>query len=205
MRTTTLLVVLLAAACSSSTMPDRDAGDGMDAGIDASFRMDAGARDSGAPDAGALDAGGDDAGMDAALDSGLLSGCVVEYFAPQGDGCFCQGPVASFGSYVYRQSLGIEVYDAADPENLVRLGSVEERPSASGRLAVLGDLLVSSLDFVEEPLRLIRCGTLQHRRKLRVLEPTRFTLLPRGMATSPSSNTPKSVRTSCAIASTRRE
>ncbi|MFK7999948.1 MAG: hypothetical protein AB8H86_10135 [Polyangiales bacterium] len=141
-----LLAALL--ACSSSTSPTGDAADvGMDAAVD-SASFDAGV-DSGV-DAG-VDAPAEDAGNDAGPP---LSACVIEYFDNQGDGCFCMGPVATFENYVYRQSLGIEVYDAQDPSSLIRLRNVDERPSANGHLAVRGDVLISSLDFEEQPLRL---------------------------------------------------
>lgn len=150
-------LVLLAAllGCSSSISPG-DAGSELDGGT----MRDVGGADA-AADVAPADAGQDaaaDVGVDVAVDvgndSGALSSCVVEYFMSQGDGCFCMGPIATFGQYVYRQSLGIEVFDAQDPENLVRLANVDERPSANGRLAVRGALLVSTLDFEEAPIRL---------------------------------------------------
>lgn len=149
MRTHSVFLAALL-GCSSSTSP-ADAGalrdvDGVDASAD-TVSFDAGADV-------AIDVGADGA-MDAAgADAGPLSACVIEYYDSQGDGCFCMGPLATFENYVYRQSLGIEVYDAEDPSSLVRLANVEERPSANGRVAVRGDLLISSLDFEEQPLRL---------------------------------------------------
>lgn len=145
-----LLAVLL--GCSSSSSP-ADAGGVQDVtSADAAdiARFDAGLGSLVDAAADAADA----ADVAPALDAGALSACVIEYYDNQGDGCFCMGPVATFENYVYRQSLGIEVYDARDPSNLVRLANVEERPSANGAIAVRGGLLISSLDFEEQPLRL---------------------------------------------------
>jgi hypothetical protein len=148
-----LLAVMALLGCSSSSSP-ADAGSAFDAEVDTSAVRDVGAADEGTPDADPMDAEVDAALPDVGVDAGPLRSCTIEYFMNQGDGCFCMGPVASFGRYLYRQSLGIEVYDVQDPENLVRLDNVEERPSSNGRIAVRGGLLVSSLNFEAEPLRL---------------------------------------------------
>jgi len=60
-----------------------------------------------------------------------------------GEGCFCQGPAVLHGDVLYRQSIGIEVWDVADPATPSLLGMVSERPGSEGGLAIARDHLIS--------------------------------------------------------------
>jgi hypothetical protein len=84
-------------------------------------------------------------------DAGSLSGCDVTTGPTVGEGCFCRGPVVATDDYVYRQSIGIQVFarDTFDEPVFV----VEERPSAQGGLVRVGDHLVSAVDFEDPALR----------------------------------------------------
>jgi len=133
---TRLLPVLLFACGSSHVSPSDDAG-----------------REPETFDAGTTDADATDA-PDAGIDAGpsLLRRCELTQDPPLelfGDGCFCRGPLVARGGHLYRQSIGIEVFRIRDGLP-VRVGSVDERPSSQGGLAVAGDHLVSVIDHAPE-------------------------------------------------------
>ena len=93
-----------------------------------------------------------DAGLseDAAapLDAGRpITSCTPESFALRGEGCFCSGPIALYGEALYRQAIGIEVYDLSDPVDPRLVTTVEERAGSEGGLALLGAHLVSVTNF----------------------------------------------------------
>lgn len=75
--------------------------------------------------------------------------CTVEIGEQQGEGCFCNGPIAYANGFLYRQSIGIEIY-AVDRGELTPMGVVEERGSAQGGLVIAAGHLVSLLDFAED-------------------------------------------------------
>ena len=88
-----------------------------------------------------------DAGaFDDAADSPVIS-CVPEGFPLRGEGCFCSGPIALHGDVLYRQSIGVEVYDLSDPVDPRLVTTVEERAGSEGGLALLGAHLVSVANF----------------------------------------------------------
>ncbi len=124
----TLIASLLLAACGSSFM----------------------AEDAPAPDGGPADLAlpGLDGGRSDAFVARPTS-CTVELGEQQGEGCFCNGPIAYANGFLYRQSIGIEVY-AADGGELTPMGVVEERGSAQGGLVIAAGHLVSLLDFAED-------------------------------------------------------
>ncbi len=80
--------------------------------------------------------------------------CTIEAGERLGEPCFCNGPLAYRDGFLYRQSVGIEVY-AADGGELTPLGNVEERPSAQGGLIIANGHLVSLLDFAEDDENLL--------------------------------------------------
>jgi len=109
---------LIALACSSSHVDEPPA----DAGV------------------GAVDVGPD---VRADAGPGGLSSCELTLGEPMGEGCFCSGPAVRFGDFVYRQAIGIEVWDVSAPLEPVLAGQVDERPASSGGLAVVDGHLVS--------------------------------------------------------------
>jgi len=124
----TLIASLLLAACGSSHMVD-----------------DAPAPDGGPVDLAlpAPDGGGPD---------GFVrrpTSCSIDIGERVGEGCFCNGPIAYHDGFLYRQSIGIEVYQAEGGE-LTPMGVVEERGSAQGGLVIAAGHLVSLLDFAED-------------------------------------------------------
>lgn len=124
-----LIASLLIAACGSSHMTDE--GPAPDGGPPVDMALPS-------VDGGDLDA-----------DLRTPTSCTVETGERLGEGCFCNGPLAYRDGFLYRQSIGIEVYTADGGDlNLVR--TVEERASAQGGLAIAGDHLVSLLDFSED-------------------------------------------------------
>ncbi|MCU0675353.1 MAG: hypothetical protein MUE69_21480 [Myxococcota bacterium] len=84
-------------------------------------------------------------------DAGSLSRCEVTTGPTVGDGCFCRGPIVATDDYVYRQSLGIQVFARDRFESPVFV--VDERPSAQGGLVRVGEHLVSAVDFEDPALR----------------------------------------------------
>lgn len=87
------------------------------------------------------DAGGlDDAGSP-------ITSCAPESFALRGEGCFCSGPIVLAGDVLYRQAIGVEVYDLSDPVDPRLVTTVEERAGSEGGLALLGTHLVSVANF----------------------------------------------------------
>jgi hypothetical protein len=64
-----------------------------------------------------------------------------------GEPCFCDGPVAVHRGHLYRQSVGIEVFDLADPIAPVRVGMADERTSSRGELVIVDDNLISLGEF----------------------------------------------------------
>jgi len=72
-----------------------------------------------------------------------LTSCGLTLGEPVGEGCFCPGPAARFGDVVYRQAIGIEVWDVSSPLSPVLAGQVDERAASSGGLAIVEDHLVS--------------------------------------------------------------
>jgi hypothetical protein len=102
----------------------------------------------------------DDAGLPPLTDAGFvedaanapdggpeLTACAPESFGLWGEGCFCSGPIALYGDVLYRQAIGIEVYDRSDPADLRLVTTVEERAGSEGGLALLGAHLVSVTNF----------------------------------------------------------
>jgi len=85
------------------------------------------------------------------LDAGSLSRCTITTGPTVGDGCFCRGPIVATDDYVYRQSIGIQVFARDRLESPVFV--VDERPSAQGGLVRVGDHLVSAVDFEDPALR----------------------------------------------------
>lgn len=119
-RFTLLTLPFLLAACSSSHVVD-------------------GAR----ADASPLDV--DDAGA-APHDASrpIPTRCAPELGDLVGDGCFCRGPLASFGSVVYRQSIGVEVWDVSSPMAPTLAGVLDESSASEGGLAITGGHLLST-------------------------------------------------------------
>lgn len=76
-----------------------------------------------------------------------VTSCAPEGFALRGEGCFCSGPIVLDGDVLYRQSIGIQVYDLSDPVDPRLVTTVDERPGSNGGLALLGGHLVSVSNF----------------------------------------------------------
>src|SRR5690606_25231895 len=57
----------------------------------------------------------DDAGAAEDAAEAPITSCAPEGFALRGEGCFCSGPIALFGDVLYRQAIGVQVYDLSDP------------------------------------------------------------------------------------------
>lgn len=123
------LTILLLTACSSSF--EVDASDG-------------GLSDTAPPTSDAAPSPPRDAGS-------APTRCEVTAGPTIGEGCFCRGPIVATVDHVYRQSIGIEVFDRdrLDAPSFV----VDERPSAQGGLVRVGDHLVSAVDFEDPALR----------------------------------------------------
>lgn len=120
------LLILFVAGCSSSHLGDDDAGPASDAGP--VRPVDAGPSPS---DAGPR----------------RLTRCAPEVGERVGEPCFCEGPAVRYGSAIYRQSIGIEVWDVSDAEAPVLAGQIEERPASAGGLAVVAGHLLSVSNF----------------------------------------------------------
>ncbi|MEZ4246805.1 MAG: hypothetical protein R3B99_00980 [Polyangiales bacterium] len=113
---------LLLAACSQSFTSEGDA----------SLPM---------PDASSTIA---DAGVDAGRTT-PRSTCTLEAGASFLEGCFCRSPLVARGDYVYVQAQALHVLSR---EDLPEVNRVDERPSAQGGLALVGENhLVSAVDF----------------------------------------------------------
>lgn len=131
-RSVALLALSLASACNRvHDVPPADA---------APLGVDAPTPDAAAPD----DAAPDDAG--APLIPPVTS-CAPVLHESVGDPCFCRGPIVVYGGALYRQSVGVEVYDLADPLAPVRVGTLEEPPASEGGLAVVDGHLLSVANF----------------------------------------------------------
>lgn len=91
---------------------------------------------------------------DAGVDAGRTtprSTCTLEAGASFLEGCFCRSPLVARGDYVYVQAQALHVLSR---EDLTEVNRVDERPSAQGGLALVGENhLVSAVDFEEPPLR----------------------------------------------------
>lgn len=127
------LLLLLTLGCSGTHEVD-DGGADSDAGI--------------VEDGGALDAGAPDAGR-----ASSFTMCSPTLGEIGGEGCFCPGPAALFGRVLYRQSIGIEVWDLTDPIAPTLTRTVMERAASEGGLAVAQGHLLSVGNF-EETLRI---------------------------------------------------
>lgn len=76
-----------------------------------------------------------------------VTACAPESFALRGEGCFCSGPIALHGDVLYRQAIGVQVYDLSDPVDPRLVTTVEERAGSEGGLAIAGGHLVSVANF----------------------------------------------------------
>lgn len=76
-----------------------------------------------------------------------VASCGPEGFALRGEGCFCSGPVALYGEVLYRQAIGVEVYDLSEPADPRLVTTVEERAGSEGGLALSDGHLVSVANF----------------------------------------------------------
>ena len=137
-----LLVAGLTLACSG-THSSTDAGPRVDAGA---LFGDAGDRpaDAGAPEDASTDL---DAGPPQ-LDAGRIGTCAPRRIAEAAaEGCFCSGPIALRGEVLYRQAIGIEVFDVSSPAEPRLVRVVEERAGSEGGLAIVGQHLFSVTNF----------------------------------------------------------
>ena len=64
-----------------------------------------------------------------------------------GEPCFCYGDAALGSGYLYRQTVGVEIWDVRDASAPVLAGSIEGDTGTQGGVAVIGDRLISATSF----------------------------------------------------------
>ncbi|RZO63292.1 MAG: hypothetical protein EVA89_07420 [Sandaracinaceae bacterium] len=64
-----------------------------------------------------------------------------------GEPCFCYGDAALGSGYLYRQTVGVEIWDVRDPSAPVLAGNIEGDTGTQGGVAVIGDRLISATSF----------------------------------------------------------
>lgn len=85
---------------------------------------------------------------DASPDAGRrLTRCLPEASDPVGEACFCEGPIARHGDIVYRQAIGVEVWDVSDPSAPLAVGVPLELRASQGGLAVTSGHLLAVGNF----------------------------------------------------------
>lgn len=133
MRGSLLFLCLVLLGCSGSHESDAGPPDGVDAGPPLG-------------DAGGSDAGAPDAGPPSPTSCDPVAGDRI------GEPCFCRGPATLFGRALYRQSIGVEVWDLTDPLRPALARTIMERAGSEGGLAIAQGHLLSVGNF-EEGLR----------------------------------------------------
>lgn len=84
-----------------------------------------------------------DADTSRTTDASRPTSCTLDVGDVVGEPCFCHGPAAVLGDVLYRQSLGVEIWDVADPLAPRAAGHIDEPPASQGGLMIARGHLVS--------------------------------------------------------------
>lgn len=106
--------------------------------------VDGGLDDEAAPDGSLFDVI-----PDAAAEVGPQAplACEPQLLELVGEPCFCQGAIAVWNGYLYRQDIEIGIYSLEDPLRPRRVGTLPSSPVSSGNMFAIDGRLYVSTDF----------------------------------------------------------